>query len=137
MPVGAPGPGDRGLDHDHRWARTYWGGAYFALVADVRIRRRTRCRLGLEDALRAILRAKAEGTDRADAARILRVGDRATGTGVLTELYAQMALRPGGPELAAFFRRLGVSMTREGVRYHPRAPLAAERRAIESGGGPR
>jgi len=133
MPAGTPRPGDRGLDHDHRWARIYWGGAFFALVADVRIRRRTRDRLGLEDALRAILRAKEAGTRRADARRVLQLGDEATGTRVLIELYEQMALNPGGPDLPAFFRNLGVSTTHGGVRYDGHAPLAAERRAIEAG----
>jgi len=40
LPFGLPQPGDEGLDHTHTWGRTYWGGAMFCLLADVRIRRR-------------------------------------------------------------------------------------------------
>jgi hypothetical protein len=38
LPFGLPQPGDEGLDHTHTWGRTYWGGAMFCLLADVRIR---------------------------------------------------------------------------------------------------
>ena len=37
------------------WGRTYWGGAMFCLMADVRIREQTHNRKGLQDALRGIL----------------------------------------------------------------------------------
>src|ERR1039458_2484394 len=57
MPQGEPAPGDQGLDNTHTWGRTYWGGAMFALVADVEIRQQTHNRLGLQDALRAIVAA--------------------------------------------------------------------------------
>ena len=39
--TGLPEPGDEGLDYTHTWGRTYWGGATFCLLADVRIRRET------------------------------------------------------------------------------------------------
>ena len=38
MPQGEPQLFDKGLDHTHTWGRTYWGGALFCLLADVRIR---------------------------------------------------------------------------------------------------
>jgi hypothetical protein len=57
LPYGLPGPGDEGLDYTHTWGRTYWGGAMFCLLADVRIRRETHDRYGLRDALRAIVNA--------------------------------------------------------------------------------
>src|SRR6266849_1447581 len=41
LPFGLPRSGDEGLDHTHTWGRTYWGGAMFCLLADVRIRRET------------------------------------------------------------------------------------------------
>jgi hypothetical protein len=34
MPKGLPGPGDKGLDRTHTWGRTYWGEAFFSLLAD-------------------------------------------------------------------------------------------------------
>ena len=55
LPFGLPQPGDEGLDHTPTWGRTYWGGAMFCLLADVRIRRATNNRYGLRDALRAIV----------------------------------------------------------------------------------
>jgi hypothetical protein len=54
MPKGEPQPFDQGLDHTHTWGRTYWGGALFCLLADVRIRQETNNRTGLQDALRGI-----------------------------------------------------------------------------------
>src|SRR2546427_9384950 len=56
MPRGLPESGDRGLDRTHTWARTYWGGAMFCLMADVDIHRQSHNRFGLQDALRAIVR---------------------------------------------------------------------------------
>ncbi len=58
MPKGEPGSGDQGLDNTHTWGRTYWGGGLFCLVADVRIRERTKNRMGLEDALYGILQVR-------------------------------------------------------------------------------
>ena len=55
MPQGEPEAGDNGLDRTHTWGRTYWGGAMFCLVADVRIRQKTGNHKGLQDALRGIL----------------------------------------------------------------------------------
>src|SRR5579863_7716958 len=42
LPKGLPAPDDHGLDYTHTWGRTYWGGAFFCLLADVRIRRQDR-----------------------------------------------------------------------------------------------
>src|SRR5450631_1658819 len=50
MRKGEPGPSDKGLDQTHTWASTYWGGALFCLIADVKIRQETGNRKGLQDA---------------------------------------------------------------------------------------
>ena len=71
--------GDRGLDHTHTWGRTYWGGAMFCLLADVDIRRRTHNRLGLQDALRAVLNASGGLSADWPIERVLRTGDAAVG----------------------------------------------------------
>jgi hypothetical protein len=130
MPRGLPQPGDRGLDHTHTWGRTYWGGAMFCLLADVDIRRRTHNRLGLEDAVRAILRAS--GGLKADwpIARVLRTGDAAVGTRTLEDLYAQMRDAPVTPDLPRLWHELGVDRQGAGVRLSDAAPLAEVRRAI-------
>jgi hypothetical protein len=129
MPRGLPADGDQGLDHTHTWGRTYWGGAMFCLLADVDIRKRTQLRLGLQDALRAVLRASGGlGTDW-PIERVLKTGDAAVGTHSLEELYERMKDRAMAPDLKALWRELGVTDD-GGIRLDDTAPLAAVRRAI-------
>jgi hypothetical protein len=130
MPRGLPQPGDQGLDRTHTWGRTYWGGAMFCLLADVDIRRRTHNRLGLQDAVRAILRAS--GGLRSDwpIARVLRTGDAAVGTSTLEDLYAQMRDTPVTPDLPRLWHELGVDAEGTSVRLTQDAPLASVRLAI-------
>lgn len=89
LPYGMPGPGDEGLDHTHTWGRTYWGGAMFCLLADVRIRRATHDRYGLRDALRAIVDAGGNMQATWPLTSALDVGDRAVGVPVLAQLYTR------------------------------------------------
>ena len=130
MPRGLPQEGDRGLDHTHSWARTYWGGAMFCLLADVEIHRQTGNRLGLQDALRAI--ARESGGLAADwpIERVLRTGDRAVGTSTLEDLYAQMKDTPVSPDLMTLWRELGIEPEGSSVRLSESAPLADVRHAI-------
>lgn len=130
MPRGLPLAGDRGLDHTHSWGRTYWGGAMFCLLADVDIRRRTQLRFGLQDALRAVLRASGGLSADWPIERLLRTGDAAVGTSSLEDLYAQMKDTPVAPDLMALWRQLGVEPEGAAVRLDDRAPLAGARRAI-------
>jgi hypothetical protein len=130
MPRGLPQSDDRGLDGTHSWGRIYWGGAMFCLLADVDIRRRSHNRLGLQDALRAVLRASGGlGTDW-PIERVLRTGDAAVGTRTLEDLYAQMKSTPMTPDLMALWRELGVEPEAASVRFNDSAPLAEVRRAI-------
>ena len=130
MPRGLPEPGDRGLDRTHTWARTYWGGAMFCFMADVDIHRRTDNRFGLQDALRAILRESGGLATDWPISRVLAVGDKATGTRVLDELYSGWKDTPASPDLPALWRSLGVERDGESVRLRDDAPLAAVRRSI-------
>ncbi len=130
MPRGLPLAGDRGLDHTHSWGRTYWGGAMFCLLADVDIRRRTQLRFGLQDALRAVLRASGGLSADWPIERVLRTGDAAVGTSSLEDLYAQMKDAPVAPDLMALWRQLGVEPEGTAVRLDDHAPLAGARRAI-------
>ncbi len=130
MPKGLPGPGDRGLDNTHTWGRTYWGGALFYLIADVRIRERTANHKGLRDALRAIVAAGGNVEKSWDVRRTLGIGDEATGTHVLTELYDEMRATPVTPYLAQLWQRLGVKLSGGKVEFDDTAPLSAIRRAI-------
>jgi hypothetical protein len=130
MPKGLPAAGDRGLDNTHTWGRTYWGGALFYLIADVRIRERTSNRLGLQDALRAIVAADGNVEVSWDVRRTLGIGDKATATNVLTELYDEMRDTPVTPDLNALWRRLGVRLDGAAVQFDDEAPLAGIRKAI-------
>ena len=94
MPKGEPAPGDEGLDRTHTWGRTYWGGALFCLVADVQIRIATGNRKGLQDALRAIVAAGGTIDQNWPLTRALEIGDKATGTHVLTEQYRSSSTSP-------------------------------------------
>ena len=130
MPKGEPATGDRGMDRTHTWGRTYWGGALFCLVADVEIRRQTRNRLGLRDALRAIVAAG--GTIDRDwpLMHALEIGDKATGTTVLTTQYRAWSQSPSPVDLAKLWRDLGVKSGPDGAEFDPKAPLANIRDAI-------
>jgi predicted metalloprotease with PDZ domain len=130
LPQGLPGPGDGGLDGTQAWGRTYWGGAVFFFLADVRIRERTRNAKGLEDALRAVVATGGNVETMWTLARMLDVGDAATGTKVLHELYDELGGKRGEIDLEGTFRKLGVRLESGTVRFDDRAPLAAVRDAI-------
>jgi hypothetical protein len=136
LPQGLPEPGDQGLERTHTWGRTYWGGALFCLLADVRIRQETHDARSLDDALRGIAATGADVQSRWDIAHVIGVGDAATGTTALAQTYRELALAPGSVELAELWKRLGVHPGKDGVTLDDQAPLAAMRRAITSGGGP-
>jgi hypothetical protein len=135
MPQGLPQKGDRGLDWTHTWGRTYWGGAIFCLLADVKIRQQTKNTKGLEHALRAILERGGDIRSSFDLSQVLRIGDGATGTRVLQDLYEQMKDKPARIDLDAIWADLGVRLDDQEVRFDERAPSAAIRRAITGDSG--
>jgi hypothetical protein len=130
MSKGEPRAGDQGLDHTHTWGRTYWGGALFCLVADVEIRRQTANRKGLRDALRAIVAAGGTIDHEWPLERALEIGDKATGTHVLTQQYAAWKDAPVTVDLPALWNELGIRSAADGIEFVPAAPLAAIREAI-------
>jgi hypothetical protein len=130
LPQGLPQPGDRGLDFTPTWGRTYWGGALFCLLADIEIRKRTRNKKGLEDALRAILKAGGTIESNWPLTRTLEIGDRATGVPVLRELYDKMKTSPTPVDLSALWKELGVARRSGKTEFDDGAPLAAIRKAI-------
>lgn len=130
MPKGQPQDGDHGLDHTHSWGRTYWGGALFCFVADVEIRKQTHNQKGLQDALRGILDAGGDIAHDWELAKTLKTGDQATGTAVLSDLYAKWKDNPVRVDLASLWKELGIVADGKSVRLLEDAPLAAVRRAI-------
>jgi hypothetical protein len=130
MPKGQPDPGDEGLDNTHTWGRTYWGGAMFCLLADVRIRERTRGRKGLEHALRGINQGGGNITEDWNIEKALALGDKATGTTVLEDLYKQMRDKPAPVDLDRLWKKLGVSVKDGAVQFDDKAPEANIRKAM-------
>jgi len=130
MPAGQPKPGEGGLDstRDHR--RTYWGGAAFWLVADVRIRERTHNRIGVQAALQAINRKSGGNTADWTMDQVMAAGDAATGGTELAELYTQMGKNGSPVDIDALLVQLGVGLQGNKVVFNDAAPLAAIRRQI-------
>lgn len=132
IPNGVAHEGGPGLDDAESWGSTYWGGALFWLMADVEIRERTGNRRGVADALAGIAEAGGNATVHWEVARLLAAADGATGFPVLAALYKKMGPRPMPTDLEAYWQRLGVFETSDGVSFDDTAPLAAIRRAINA-----
>jgi hypothetical protein len=127
MPKGLPAADDRGLDRTPTWGRTYWGGALFCLLADIRIRERSALKLGLGQALQGVIAAGGSYAVAWPLARTLAVADAAIGQDTLAELHAAWAETPVRVDLPALWASLGV-----GDAFDDAAPRAAVRRAILS-----
>jgi hypothetical protein len=132
MPLGLPRAGEGGMDQSPSWGRTYWGGALFCLQADVAIREQTGNRAGLQTALRAILNKTGGYRNDRDIDGVLRIGDEATGTRVLQDLYREVKTTPLTPDLDQLWARLGVPNDPASQPFDAHAPLAAIRAAITS-----
>jgi predicted metalloprotease with PDZ domain len=118
------------LDHTHTWGRTYWGGALFCFVADVEIRKQTHNKKGLQDALRGILNAGGDITHDWELTDAFKIGDRMTGTTVLSEQYEKWKDKPTQVDLASMWKELGIAAEGKSVRVREDAPLAGVRLAI-------
>jgi len=133
LPQGLPRPGDQGLDRTRNWATTYWGGALFCFLADVKIRQQTQNQKGLQDALRGIMETGGNIGEDWDLERALAAGDRATGTHVLLQLYSEMKDKPMPVDLDSMWKQLGVERRDGTATFNERAPMAAVRRSINAG----
>jgi predicted metalloprotease with PDZ domain len=127
---GEPESSDRGLDRTHTWGRIYWGGALFCLVADVRIRRQTNNTYGLQDALRAVVAAGGTIDKNWPLTRVLSVGDKATHTSVLEDLYRNWSDAPVPVDLPLLWRQLGVQQESGHIVFDAAAPLSRVRLGI-------
>lgn len=130
MEYALPRPGEGGLDDTPTWGRTYWGGALFCLLADLRIREQTGNEKALDDALRAVLEQGGDIGARWDIERVLSVGDRATGTTVLADLHAEMGRKAMQVDLGDLWARLGIRGRRGHFTFDDSAPLAAIRKSM-------
>ena len=130
MPNGEPGPGDHGLNNTHTWGRTYWGGALFCLMADIQIRQQTNNRRGLQDALRAIVAAGGTIDKEWTLPGVFAIGDQATGTHVLEEMYTRWSDSPVSVDLSQLWGQLGIEKEKATIKFDSSASLAAIREAI-------
>jgi hypothetical protein len=130
MPQGVRPGTDEELDDASDWARVYWGGATFCLMADLEIRRRTGNRLGLEDALRGILASGGSVAHIWDFERLLETADASVGVPALVPMHRAMERGAWTVDVASLFRDLGVVVDGTRVSFVNDAPLAAARRAI-------
>lgn len=130
MPKGLPQAGEEGLDITDTWGRRYWGGAMFCLMADIRIRKATGDRLGLQDAMRGVLAAGGSHEVDWPIERILSVADKAVGADVLTRLHNEWGQKPVTPDLDQLWRDLGLRNAGRSLEFDDTAPLAAIRKAI-------
>ncbi len=130
MPQGNPAEGDQGLDRTHTWARTYWGGAGFCLLADIELRKQTQNHQGLQQALQAINAAGGTIDHDWPIDRTLATADKTNGTEVLSTLYKKMSSNSVPIDFETLWTQLGVAPSSNTVTFNPKAPLAEIRQAI-------
>ncbi|HEY8073240.1 MAG TPA: hypothetical protein VIF62_04005 [Labilithrix sp.] len=119
-------PKGKPLVGESDFGRVYWGGALYFLLADLGVREQTNGKRSLDDAIRAVVATGANGETTWTLARVLDTCDAATGTTLFHDLHRELALAPGGRDVPALFRRLGVSKN----GFDDTAPLAKLRDAI-------
>ncbi|HZE99531.1 MAG TPA: hypothetical protein VE981_21175 [Planctomycetota bacterium] len=132
MPKGVPEAKDGGMDGTTEWGRTYWGGAYYWLMADLGIREKTKGKETIQTALQAILKAGGDGRRWWSIDDVVAKGDEATGTTVMSELYKEMGKGDYRPDLQALWRKLGVERRGKSIAVDDQAPQAELRRALTS-----
>jgi predicted metalloprotease with PDZ domain len=131
MPKGVPAYGSDGMNGTQEWGRLYWGGAIFWLEAEIAIYRQSGGRFLLCNALRAVNRASGGNTADWSPEEMMAVGDRATGTTALTNLYEKFSSHAIDGSLADLFERLGVATNPSGsIRFDQGAELATLTRLI-------
>ena len=131
MPKGLPKQGEGGFETTINHGRTYWGGAMFCLLADIRIRQETDGHFGLQHALRAINGSR-DFRQEWDFLETLKIGDAATGRTVLVSQYGEMREKAVVPDLTGLWRDLGITTKDGAVTFDAAAPLASIRKAIET-----
>jgi predicted metalloprotease with PDZ domain len=117
---------------------TYWGGALFALLADVRSRAATGGAESLDDVVRRVRQWVGSAVATAHVADFLRTAEKATGTHEVTGVYESWAVRGENVDLDALWGRLGIEGVEAAraqgtlVTLRDDAPLAPVRRAISA-----
>jgi hypothetical protein len=130
MPRGLEALTKKGLENGDSRDDIYWGGGLFCLLADIEARQRTQGQRGLEDGLRAVLRAGGSSSEVWSIDDTFDTIDQGIGAPVVREL-AKRYVASGTPvDLDGMLRELGVVRSGTSIRFDDRAPLASVRRAM-------
>ena len=111
------------------YMRVYWSGAWYFLVADLELRRRSEGRQSLDSALRSLNACCADR--RMSARAIARQLDRITGYDLFVPLFEEIADSMAIPSFESTYSSLGISVNSAGrVMLDESHPSAELRRAI-------
>lgn len=133
LPKGVNGGRIPAMRGTREWGQVYWGGAAYCLIADIKIRKATDNRLGLEDALAAISQKGGTAASFWNASEALSVGDQFIGQDILVPLYDHFQDRTVQVSLDEIWQALGVVDDDGTIRFDDGAPLAETRDSITSG----
>jgi len=133
MPRGMPAITDIGLENAGRGG-IYWGGAVFVLMAEIESLQASGGKIGFSDCLRTILAEGADVTVKWPTMKLLDRCDALLGKQVVAPLAKQHIAKGSAMDLDRLWRRLGVSMEGNVVRYDDSAELAWLRPLIIWGG---
>lgn len=132
LPNGLPTAGDRGLDRTPSWGRTYWGGALFALLLDLELRRESGNERGLAELMaKRVTSGSSIHLDRT-MDELMAEWDEAAGSSLPGELYRSHKHTAVTVDLAPVWKALGVTISGRAVSFDDTAPEAALRKAISS-----
>ena len=134
MPRGMPAITGIGLENAGRGG-IYWGGALFVLMAEMESLQATGGKIGFSDCLRTVLAEGADVTVKWPTMKLLDRCDALLGKRVIAPLAEQHIEKGSAMDLDRMWRRLGVSMEGNDVRYDDDAELAWLRPLIIWGGG--
>lgn len=133
LPKGMSGGRISAMRGTSEWGQVYWGGAAFCLLADIKIRKATDNRLGLEDALAAISRKGGTAASFMNASEALSVGDQFIGQDILLPLYQHFQDKTVHISLDEIWQALGIIEDDGAIKFDNMAPLAETRDSIIRG----
>jgi hypothetical protein len=108
----------------------YWGGAAFALLADLELRASSGGRRSLDDVLRALAGEVAAQQAAIPARSLIERMDEIAGAPIVSRLFERWVAGPRFPDLTDAYRELGVQVDDGKVRIDGAAPQAKIRAAI-------
>jgi hypothetical protein len=133
MPRGMPAITGIGLENAGRGG-IYWGGALFVLMAEIESLQASAGKIGFSDCLRTVLAEGADVTVKWPTMKLLDRCDALLGKTVIATLAKQHIEKGSAMDLDQLWRRLGVSLDGDMVRYDDSAELAWLRPLIIWGG---